>query len=330
MREQQFLPTATDLKYMLRQMDIFGIPSSLATIGGALVIHKTLLPHWSDIVKVAKFSVEALWGVIEFRFWTPAKDIILDLLNRRQSLMDPYSLANEETSLDNMLRDLGLGDGTPANRIKALSEASRMYEKELAQGTIRNLFRGDMVRLLLVQVQQLKVGSLLAMGSMDQLMDSNRLNVQLLATIPAFLLVTFGTRFLYWAMFSVRSKELIVGFADAKAEMGDLLRKMERCLLLASHKKDNFAILSDLNDTTKKEVAESISSAPVILQPHELGEFVLHMHSYLTILDYCSPPFPAKGCDAIHTSMQDLLIQGQLSTKRQIALLQVSLSSKFC
>jgi hypothetical protein len=47
------------------------------------------------------------------------------------------------------------------------------------------------------------------------------------------------------------------------------------------------------------------------------------MHQYLVILDFCSPPFPAKGCDSIHFSMQDLLMQGQLSTKRQIALLQV-------
>lgn len=325
MREQKFLPSATDLKYMLRQFDVYGIPSSLATVGGALMIHNIVQPYWPDIIKSAKFLSEAVWGVIEFRFWTPAKDIILDLLNRRESLMDPYSLANEEMSLDNMLRDLGIGDGTPANRPQAVADASRMYEKELAQGAIKNIFRGDMVRLLLIQVQQLKTGSLLAMGSIDELMDSNRLNLQLLATIPAFLLVTFGTRIFFRAMFSFRSRELIVGFGDAKAEMGNLLRKMERCLLLASHKEDVFEAPGDSKDIARRDFADATSSAPVILQPNELGEFVLHMHSYLTILDYCSPPFPTKGCDDIHSGMQDLLLQGQLSTKRQIALLQVSL-----
>jgi len=63
------------------------------------------------------------------------------------------------------------------------------------------------------------------------------------------------------------------------------------------------------------------------MQPNELGEFVLYMHSYLVILDYCSPPFPSKACDAIHSGMQELLMQGQLSTKRQIALLQVRILS---
>ena len=66
-----------------------------------------------------------------------------------------------------------------------------MYEEELKQGAIKNLFRGGMVRLLLIQVQQLKTGMLQAMGSIDHLMDANRLNVQLLTAIPAFLLVTF-------------------------------------------------------------------------------------------------------------------------------------------
>ena len=325
MREQKYLPSATDLKYMLKRFDFYSVPSSLATIGGALIIHNSLKPYWPDIISAGKFLSETIWGVIEFRFWTPAKDIILDLLNRRPKLLDPYSLANEEKSLDNMLKDLGFGDGTGMNRPEALAEASRMYEKELAQGAVKNLFRGDMIRLLLIQLQQLKTGSLLALGSIDDLMDSNRLNVQLLATIPAFLLVTFGTRLFFRAMFSFRSRELVVGFSDAKTEMMDLLRKMERCLLLASHKEDVFGSPNDDSDASNKDLISANSSSLVKLQANELGEFVLHMHSYLTILDYCSPPFPAKTSDAIHSGMQDLLMQGQLSTQRQIALLQVSI-----
>ena len=323
MREQKFLPAAVDLKYFLKRNDVLGIPSSLATIAGALIVHSTVKPYWPDIVESTKFLTGAVWGVIEFRFWMPLKDIVLDLLNRRDRLLDPYALANEETSLDNMLRDLGIGDGTRANRPAALAEASRMYEQELAQGAIKNLFRGGMVRLLLIQVQQLKTGLLQAMGSIDDLMDSNRLNVQLLATIPAILLVTFGTRIFFRAMYSLRSRDLI-GLPNAKAEMGDLLRKMERCLLLASHKEDIFEFSDDTKEKKSKVIAASLPPVPVTLQPNELGEFVLHMHSYLVILDYCSPPFPAKGCDAIHSAMQDLLMQGQLSTQRQIALLQVS------
>mmetsp|Transcript_1397 Transcript_1397/g.2547 ORF Transcript_1397/g.2547 Transcript_1397/m.2547 type:complete len:860 (+) Transcript_1397:221-2800(+) len=322
MREQKYLPTAIDLKQLWKRIDVLGIPSSLAVVAGALVVHNVVyIPYWDDIVESGKFLIQAVWGVIEFRFWTPLKDIVLDLLNRRPRLLDPYALANEETSLDNMLKDLGIGDGTKEGRPEALAEASRMYEKELAQGAIKNLFRGAMVRLLLIQVQQLKTGSLQAMGSIDDLMDSNRLNVQLLATIPAILLVTFGTRIFFRALYSLRSRDLI-GLPNAKAEMGDLLRKMERCLLLASHAEDNFESSGALKEKAKGDILEAMQK-PVVLQPKELGEFLLHMHSYLVILDFCSPPFPTKGCDSIHSALQDLLMQGQLSTKRQIALLQL-------
>jgi nuclear-control-of-ATPase protein 2 len=327
MREQKYLPTAIDLKQLWKRIDVLGIPSSLAVVAGALVVHNLVyIPYWDDIVESGKFLLQAVWGVIEFRFWTPLKDIVLDLLNRRPRLLDPYALANEEISLDNMLKDLGIGDGTKECRPEALAEASRMYEKELAQGAIKNLFRGAMVRLLLIQVQQLKTGLLQAMGSIDDLMDSNRLNVQLLATIPAILLVTFGTRVFFRALYSLRSRDLI-GLPNAKAEMGDLLRKMERCLLLASHAEDIFESSGTLKDKTKNDMLDAMQK-PVVLQPKELGEFLLHMHSYLVILDFCSPPFPTKGCDSIHSALQDLLMQGQLSTKRQIALLQVSLQQR--
>jgi nuclear-control-of-ATPase protein 2 len=322
MREQKFLPTAIDLKQLWKQIDLFGVPSSLVVLGAAFIVHrKVYIPYWQEILESGKFLCEAVWGVIEFRFYSPMKDIVLDLLNRREKLLDPFALAIEETSLDNMLRDLGIGDGTKENRPNALAEAARMYESELAQGAIKNLFRGGMVRLLLIQVQQLKTGLLQAMGRIDDLMDSNRLNVQLLATIPAILLVNFGTRIFFRSLYALRSRDL-VGLPNAKSEMSDLLRKMERCLLLASHKEDVF----ELHDIPKEKSAKnSMDALPetLTLQPNELGEFVLHMHQYLVILDFCSPPFPAKGCDSIHFSMQDLLMQGQLSTKRQIALLQV-------
>jgi nuclear control of ATPase protein 2 len=317
LRENKYLPNAIDLKRLFKRYDVFGIPSSCVTIAFSLVVHNMVKPYWSDIVKFNRAIFDAIWGVIEFRFYIPAKDIVLDLLNRRPSLVDQFTLINEEASLDNMLRDLGLSDGSKAARQEALAAASRMYEEELKQGAIKNLFRGGMVRLLLIQVQQLKTGMLQAMGSIDHLMDANRLNVQLLTAIPAFLLVTFGTKFFFQALYSLRSRDL-VGMSSAKAELSDILRKMERCLLLASHNEDTIGLSYD-----SKGVEAISSDSTVVLQPHELGEFILHMHSYLVILDYCSPPFAAKACDSIQSGFQDLLMQGQITTKRQIALLSL-------
>lgn len=129
------------------------------------------------------------------------KDITLDLLNRRPRMVDAFALLNEQTSLDNMLKDLGVGDGSRQTRAAALAAASRMYEQEVSGGAIRGLLRGNTAQLMLIQIQQLKADLLQAMDTIDSLVDSNRLNVQLLASIPALLILFYGTRtlFLFWS-----------------------------------------------------------------------------------------------------------------------------------
>ena len=59
-----------------------------------------------------------------------------------------------------------------------------------------------------------------------------------------------------------------------------------------------------------------------MLRGAELGEFVLHVHSYLLLLDFSSPPYPTGEADAIHHEMQELLRQGGLSVDQQMALLR--------
>jgi len=287
-QEKKYLPTIMDFKYWKKRLDFWGIPSSLATIGCAHALHTNVKPHWPTIIETQKKLAEIIWGIIEFRFYIPIRDIVLDLLNRRPKLLDPFALDNEQRSLDNMLRDLGVKGETRAETIAA---ASRMYEQQLAQGAILNLMRGQMVRLLLIQVQQLKAGLLQAMGSIDDLMDSNRLNVQLLASIPAVLISYYGTRFFFASLYRLRARD-ITGPRAAHLAMSELLSKMGRCLHLASHYKDRAKGGSNHG-------AES-SSVDTFLQPQELGEFILYSHEYLTILDFCDPVFPKKLSDAIH------------------------------
>jgi len=326
LRERKYLPSAIDVRYWVKRLDFFGIPSSLAIVGASVVLHKIIKPYRNDIVTVTKLIFGTIWGIIEFRFWAPLRDITLDLLNRRRpKLLDPFSLGSEETSLDNMLRDLGVGDGTKTNRGQALAAALKMYEQQMAEGPITNLLRGRMVHLLLIQIQQVKAGMLEAMGSIDDLVDSNRLNVQLLAIIPAYLLVSLGTRLFFTALYSLRSREF-VGLPAAHSEMSDILSTMERCLLLASRSNDMDDSPNHDDNGIRMEESHLESTNNVLLQPKELGNFVLLMHSYLVILDYCCPPFASKACDSIHAGMQDLLLPGQLITRRQIALLQVSFS----
>lgn len=244
------------------------------------------------------------------------KDIALDLLNRRPRMVDAFALTNEQTSLDNMLKDLGVG-GKPFDRAAALSAASRMYEKEVAGGAIRGIIRGRVAQLMLIQIQQLKTDLLQAMDTIDNLVDSNRLNVQLVASIPAVLILIYGTRalFLFWS--NIRMKDFRLPH-DVHAEMSDYLKKVEECLVLSNYQLDASA------STPTMEGADlPIPRAEAYLRPKEMGAFLLLLHTYLNLLDYMSPPFPSKQCDSIQQSVQNLLLQGQMSTSRQLELLKV-------
>jgi nuclear-control-of-ATPase protein 2 len=141
----------------LKQYDFLGIPSTALMLAAANTLHdKVIGPHSQEIIDFVKSIFQAIWGIIEFRFYTPMKDIVLDLLNRRPRMVDPFALMNEQTSLDNMLKDLGVGDGTREGRASALASASRMYEQEVAGGAIRGIVRGRVAQLMLIQIQQLK------------------------------------------------------------------------------------------------------------------------------------------------------------------------------
>lgn len=203
MREKKYLPGA-DLE-VLKKYDLYGIPSAMVTALGALAIHNILyIPFWPKVVEFIKLIGNTTFGVLEVRFLNPLKEFVQEILNlgHKQGLLDQFSLVDEETSLDNMLRDFGVGDGTKESRASALLAAAQMYEKELASGAKWNIIRGNVVTLLLIQVQQMKTGLLQAMESIDALIDSNRLNILLVGTgVPAVLLATISMRLISELLF---------------------------------------------------------------------------------------------------------------------------------
>ncbi|KAL7537324.1 hypothetical protein ACHAXR_007735 [Thalassiosira sp. AJA248-18] len=302
----------------VKRYDFLGVPSSALLLAAANSLHDNIIaPHKQEIIDFVKKICQAIWGIWEFRFYTPMKDIVLDLLNRRPRMVDPFALLNEQTSLDNMLLDLGVGDGTRLGRSAALAAASRMYEQEVSGGAIRGLVRGRVAQLMLIQIQQLKADLLQAMDTIDNLVDANRLNVQLVASIPAVLILFWGTRalFLFWS--NIRMKDFRLP-QNVHAEMSDYLKKVEECLVLSNYQLDSLVPM-----TVAERTETPIARAEVCLRPKDMGLLLLLLHSYLNLLDYMSPPFPSKQCDSIHQSVQNLLMQGQMSTSRQLELLKV-------
>jgi nuclear-control-of-ATPase protein 2 len=226
-------------------------------------------------------------------------------------------------------------------------------------------------------VQLLKTELLRAMGAIDSLVDSNRLNMQLLASVPALLLLTGGSR-LIGALVHRLSTRGLRSMRAVHSEMGGLLTRLERCLTLAgsprpqppssalgsqgSARDSTFGGRGSARDSVRAEwddvdyemairgdqggairgdqrpSDESQSHSPHeredvhedeavmghgtrVLQGAELGEFALHVHSYLLLLDYSSPAYASKACDALHNELQDLLRRGGLSVTQQAALL---------
>ena len=226
-------------------------------------------------------------------------------------------------------------------------------------------------------MQLLKTELLRAMGAIDSLVDSNRLNMQLLASVPALLLLTGGSR-LIGALVHRLSTRGLRSMRAVHSEMGGLLTRLERCLTLAGSPRPQppssalgsqgsardsaiggrgsardsvraewddvdyeMAIRGDQGGAIRGDQRpsdESQSHSPHeredvhedeavmghgtrVLQGAELGEFALHVHSYLLLLDYSSPAYASKACDALHNELQDLLRRGGLSVTQQAALL---------
>lgn len=279
-----------------RRLNILGLPLAGLQIGIAHQVHKVLEPHLptlkTDTVKIVK----KIFEIVKERGWEPIKGIWDELMNRSKSIMSGFGLQLEERSLDHMLRDLGFGDGTAASRESALEGAATQYEKDLKQGLLLNFASGRLVRLLLVQVQQLKVGMLQALDTINVLMRGNQIHFQILAAIPAVLIVTLGTRLFVRAVYNIRAKDLRPVTA-AHGEMTVYLNHLESLVLLSFQRNQREQRGSPVNDVSREQVS---------MDPGVLGEMLLYTHRYLILLDFSRWSIPSRASDDVHGSMRQL------------------------
>ena len=299
------------------RLDVLGIPSTLLAVAAADKLHSQLVPYWPmfhhESVVVWHKTIE----ILRARVWQPLKGIYDDIMNKNKGMFSAFGLDIEQESLDNMLRDLGCGDGTEESRREGLKKATELYEDQLKSGLVLNLLKGRLVRLLLIQVQQLKVGLLTALDTIDVLMKGNRIHFQVLAAIPAVAIATYGTRFFIRSLYNIRSRDLRPVTA-VHSEMTSILDHIEKILLLAD---DNTV------DDWIKGTPTAKPTTKVVLSDVSLGELVLSLHTYLMKLEYSSPPIPSRECDQIHESLQALLgtqlglQRSDQGTRRQVAWL---------
>lgn len=376
--ERRLLPGYTSRVY---KRLVRAIPGSLTRIGAGVGVHYALKPRWAEIVKAGRTARRVALRIFKKRFYTPFRGILLDLLNRQPKLTTKAALEDSTASLTSMLTDfLEEQDWAvrPADRAAEIAAVSRAYESEIKRGALKGLIRGKLLRLLLIQMQVVKTQLLKAMGAIDDLVDANRLNMQILASVPAVVLFGVGWRFLHTLFWLLRTRSGR-SMRQVHAQMGRSLEQLERCLVLAGSPRPQAAAelapRPPANDdgargdegggrrertagrrggssgsgakaeegvggggggaegqastTTTREGAEDEDLDGVrdldpqrALRGAELGEFVLHVHSYLLLLDFASPVYATREADTIHHEMQDLLRQGELSLGQQAALLR--------
>eukprot|EP01132_Coremiostelium_polycephalum_P005852 gene5852-7281_t len=115
------------------------------------------------------------------------------------TVTDPASLQSSMDSLTRMVVDYSVDtkSGFDKDLLVQLTEkgdiSSIMKSYELnIRNPLKNIVFGDLVRLILIQVQKEKVDVDKAMIAIDKLLQANELNFQLLAAIPACLILGFG------------------------------------------------------------------------------------------------------------------------------------------
>lgn len=283
-----------------RQWDLLGIPSAALHIILARMVHNRLLPYWPKMKQFIQETYAVSNEIFQSRFWIPIRDLLTELMYRdTNTLMTGISLHDEETSLDFMLRDLNFGDGTPESRHEAIIKATRQYENDMSTGLMRHAIGGRLIRLILIQVQQLKVGMLHAADTVDVLLQTNRFNIQLLAIIPAIVIVSLGTKVFFRSLYTLRHKDLRP-MRVVHSEMAGYLNQLESILLLADDQ--------EAAENQRRRGDNRPLVALEALSHRELGEFVLNLYDYLVLLDYSSPtPFPSWQCDGIHQSIVEFL-----------------------
>ena len=117
----------------LQQWNLFGLPSAVAKIWLAQIVHQFMFPRWAKLKDLTKKSAALLIEILQVRFYNPSRDLFKEIMHRGPSmLLTEFAIDEEEAALDKMLKSLNFGDGTPESRTEALHKAMDQYEHSFA------------------------------------------------------------------------------------------------------------------------------------------------------------------------------------------------------
>lgn len=177
---------------------------AIAAIGaGQFVIKHSALNGSDDLENWAKASLQAVQAAWKTHIVEPLENLQGELFNTFRARPSIVSLEEYEADRDSLKRmlqsfktdvqtkskipsELKVAVDNPDN-LEGLEVMMHCYESELKR-PIKNLVAGDLMRSLLIQVQQMKVNTESAMLEIDQILKANELSISLVAAVPAFLI----------------------------------------------------------------------------------------------------------------------------------------------
>lgn len=233
------------------------------------------------------------------------------VLNQKPEIQDAMALLDTKESLRRMLSDFVKDTNPKVSPVEMkrimdemdMSVVSLQYEKQLG-AAVKNLMTGDIIRMLLIQVQFIKKELMVAMGAIDELMHANQLNLQILATIPTFLafgglykLVTSAFHMIYKRM----SDRLYYDSSEIAGFLRNNLRDIERLL--------------------NKQNRGSGVSDEAVLGVRDLGFLILLLHQLRDLFEAYRALFQEEEQQRFEEDLDDLIGEGLL-VSQQLAVIQ--------
>lgn len=233
------------------------------------------------------------------------------ILNQKPEIQDPGALLDTKLSLQRMLSDFVKDTNpkvSPAELQRVMNDmdmsvVSLQYEKQLSSA-VRNLMSGDIVRMLLIQVQFIKKELMVAMGAIDELMHANQLNLQIMATVPTF--IVFGglytlTKNLFSYIYKRTSERLFYDPSEIAGFLRNNLRDIERLL--------------------NKQNRSSSGLQDDVLGVRDLGFLILLLHQLRDIFENYKTFFQEEEQERFEEDLNDLIEEGLL-VSQQLAVIQ--------
>ncbi|PRP86275.1 hypothetical protein PROFUN_05416 [Planoprotostelium fungivorum] len=164
------------------------------------------------------------------------------------AVINPKALDEDVNSLGRMVVDFAKksGQSLTAEQISAIRESAKTgdigtilttYEKDI-QGPIRGALFGDLIQLILIQVQKTRVDAERGLAAVDQLLKANELNFEALGVIPAVAFSYLTVRFAYRTVLGT------LDYKQIRNYIRDEMRSVDRLLNLSlpEHGKANMTL----------------------------------------------------------------------------------------